>query len=194
MNTWKKLLHVDRVHLEFIANASRYIPTIHFMTLLKVQTKYILHIITHIIYAASSMSLIYRSPVHANLKESYAELVTENFPLQYGNYNDLCGVLHKYCKTRDTILIADRAWTKKGESFLIEDLYDAGYQYVVGVETTENNIGNLREKNKDKRPEMKFVKGKLQELKVSRGAIIFSNLPSLPHVKSLSTPRIGKAR
>lgn len=140
------------------------------------------------------MSLIYRSPVHANLKESYAELVTENSPLQYGNYNDLCGVLHKYCKTRDTILIADRAWTKKRESFLIEDLYDAGYQYVVGVETTENNICNLREKNKDKRPEMKFVERELQELKVSRGAIIFSNLPSLPQVKSLSTPRIGKAR
>ncbi|KAK2559373.1 eEF1A lysine and N-terminal methyltransferase [Acropora cervicornis] len=113
------------------------------------------------------MSLTYRSPVHANLKESYAELVTGNSPLQYGNYNDLCGVLHKYCKTRDTILIADRAWTKKRESFLIEDLYDAGYQYVVGVETTENNICNIREKNKDKRPEIKFVEGKLQELKVS---------------------------
>ena len=39
MKIWKKLLHVDRVHLEFIANASRYIRTIHFMTLLKVQTK-----------------------------------------------------------------------------------------------------------------------------------------------------------
>ena len=163
---------------------------IHFMTLLKVQTKYILHIITHIVYA-SSMSLIYRSPVHANLQESYAELITENFPLQYGNYNDLCGVLHKYCKTKDTILIADRVCTKKRESFLIEDLYDDGYQYVVGVETTENNICNLREKNKDKRPVMKFVEGKLQELKVSRGAIIFSNLPSLPQVKSLSTPLIG---
>ena len=86
------------------------------MTLLKAQTKYILHIMTHIAYA-SSLSLVYRSPVHANLKENYSELVTENSPLQHGNYNDLCGVLHKYCKTKDTILIADRVCTKKRESF-----------------------------------------------------------------------------
>ena len=59
---------------------------------------------------------------------------------------------------------------------MIEDLYDDGYQYVVGVTTTENNICNLREKNKDKRPEMKFVAGKLPELKVSRGAFLRSNL------------------
>ena len=71
---------------------------------------------------ASSMSLIYRSPVHTNLKESYAELVTENSPLQYGNYNHLCGVLHKFFKTKDTILIADRVCTKKRESFLMLDI------------------------------------------------------------------------
>lgn len=135
-----------------------------------------------------SMPLVYRSPVLVNLKESYAELVSDNSPLQYGNYNDLCGVLHKYCKANDKILIADRSCTKERESFLIEDLYDAGYQYVVGVQTKEDNVCSLREKNKDKRPEMKFVEGKLPELKVSWGVIIFSTLPCLPQVNPQPHP------
>ena len=116
------------------------------------------------------MALIYRSPVDSNLNVSYEELINERVrsPLCYGGYKELCGVLHKYCKTSDKILATGCTWGRQ-DSSLIEDLYDAGYHSVVGVDNLERNVCCSKERNKEIRPEIQFLVGQVHDLKVSRG-------------------------
>ena len=105
------------------------------------------------------MALVFRCPVNPELKQRheqlFCELVESSFC--YGGYKELCGYLHKYCKPSDRILTAGCTSGSKGS--LIEDLYDAGFHTVVGVDSSESNINSSRERNKEKRPEMNFIVG-----------------------------------
>lgn len=108
------------------------------------------------------MALIFRCAVNPDLKKRHDQLFDElmESPSCYGGYKELCGFLQKYCKASDRIITAGCALSdcSNGES-LTEDLYDAGYHSVVGVESSENFVTSSRERNKEKRPEMHFIEG-----------------------------------
>ncbi|XP_028398377.1 eEF1A lysine and N-terminal methyltransferase-like [Dendronephthya gigantea] len=78
----------------------------------------------------------------------------------YGEYSDLCGILHKYCKPKDRVLIAGC-----GNSKLSEDLYDVGYHSLVNVDISEIVIKQMTARNNLIRPEMTFVKMDLFNMK-----------------------------
>ena len=47
----------------------------------------------------------------------------------YGEYGELCGILHKYIKTKDSILMVGC-----GNSTLGADLFDVGYNNLVSID------------------------------------------------------------
>lgn len=102
------------------------------------------------------MALIFRCPVNSELKQRHDRLFCEYSESTscYGGYKELCGFLQKYCKANDRILTAGCTTDSVND-----DLYDAGFHSVVGVDSSESNICSSRERNKEKRPEMHFVVG-----------------------------------
>ena len=111
------------------------------------------------------MALVFRCPVDPEFKQRHEQLLYEHVesPSCYGGYKELCVYLQKYCKTSDRILTAscssDSSTTGSRTGSLIEDLYDAGYNSLVGVDSSESNICSSRERNKEKRPEIHYVMG-----------------------------------
>ncbi|XP_048214277.1 eEF1A lysine and N-terminal methyltransferase isoform X2 [Perognathus longimembris pacificus] len=71
----------------------------------------------------------------------------------YGTYLDLCGVLHKYIKPREKVLVIGC-----GNSELSEQLYDVGYQDIVNIDISEVVIKQMKERNASRRPRMSFLK------------------------------------
>ena len=71
----------------------------------------------------------------------------------YGEYADLCGALHKYCKTNDKILV-----TGCGNSRISEDLYDVGYHDITNIDIAEIVIKQMNDRNSKHRENMKFLK------------------------------------
>lgn len=71
----------------------------------------------------------------------------------YGEYPELCGILHKYIKPQDNILVVGC-----GNSQLSADLYDVGYHKIVNIDVSDTVIRQMTEKNQKQRPEMKFLK------------------------------------
>ncbi|KAM5239018.1 eEF1A lysine and N-terminal methyltransferase isoform 3-T3 [Ctenodactylus gundi] len=71
----------------------------------------------------------------------------------YGTYLELCGVLHKYIKPREKVLVIGC-----GNSELSEQLYDVGYQDIVNIDISEVVIKQMRERNATRRPQMSFLK------------------------------------
>ncbi|XP_004626861.1 methyltransferase-like protein 13 [Octodon degus] len=71
----------------------------------------------------------------------------------YGTYLDLCGVLHKYIKPKEKVLVVGC-----GNSELSEQLYDVGYQDIVNIDISEVVIKQMRERNASRRPQMSFLK------------------------------------
>ncbi|CAH2311827.1 methyltransferase 13 isoform X1 [Pelobates cultripes] len=69
----------------------------------------------------------------------------------YGGYLDLCGVLHKYIKPKDKVLVVGC-----GNSELSERLYDAGCQNLANIDVSEVVIRQMSERNASKRPLMTF--------------------------------------
>ncbi|XP_020826159.1 eEF1A lysine and N-terminal methyltransferase isoform X2 [Phascolarctos cinereus] len=70
----------------------------------------------------------------------------------YGSYLDLCGVLHKYIKAKDKVLVVGC-----GNSELSEQLYDVGYQDIVNIDISEVVIKQMKERNAGRRPQMSFL-------------------------------------
>ncbi|XP_068921685.1 eEF1A lysine and N-terminal methyltransferase isoform X3 [Petaurus breviceps papuanus] len=70
----------------------------------------------------------------------------------YGSYLDLCGVLHKYIKAKDKMLVVGC-----GNSELSEQLYDVGYQDIVNIDISEVVIKQMKERNASRRPQMSFL-------------------------------------
>ncbi|ELW70919.1 Methyltransferase-like protein 13 [Tupaia chinensis] len=71
----------------------------------------------------------------------------------YGTYLELCGVLHKYIKPREKVLVIGC-----GNSELSEQLYDVGYQDIVNIDISEAVIRQMKERNGGRRPQMSFLK------------------------------------
>ncbi|XP_036129255.1 eEF1A lysine and N-terminal methyltransferase isoform X2 [Molossus molossus] len=71
----------------------------------------------------------------------------------YGTYLELCGVLHKYIKPREKVLVIGC-----GNSELSEQLYDVGYQDIVNIDISEVVIKQMKERNANRRPQMSFLK------------------------------------
>ncbi|XP_036609309.1 eEF1A lysine and N-terminal methyltransferase [Trichosurus vulpecula] len=70
----------------------------------------------------------------------------------YGSYLDLCGVLHKYIKAKDKVLVVGC-----GNSELSEQLYDVGYQDIVNIDISEVVIKQMKERNASRRPQLSFL-------------------------------------
>ena len=71
----------------------------------------------------------------------------------YGEYTDLCHVLHKYLKPTSRILMAGC-----GNSKLSEDLYDAGLENIDNIDISSIVIKQMQAKNGLKRKTMTFTK------------------------------------
>ena len=72
--------------------------------------------------------------------------------LRYGEYPELCGVLHKYIKPQDKLLVIGC-----GNSQLSADMYDVGYHKIINIDISDIAIKQMKEKNKQ-RTEMEFHK------------------------------------
>ena len=53
----------------------------------------------------------------------------------YGEYGELCGILHKYIKTKDSVLVVGC-----GNSTLSCDLYDVGYKTITSIDLSNQVI------------------------------------------------------
>lgn len=71
----------------------------------------------------------------------------------YGEYTDLCHVLHKYLKPTSKILMAGC-----GNSKLSEDLHDAGLKNIDNIDISNVVIRQMQSRNETKRPSMTFTK------------------------------------
>ena len=82
----------------------------------------------------------------------------------YGEYSDLCGVLHKYCKAPHRTLVVGC-----GNSRLSEDLYDVGYRSLVNIDISEVAMRQMSERNAQRRPDMQFMTMDMRELSFDVG-------------------------
>lgn len=71
----------------------------------------------------------------------------------YGEYAELCGILHKYIRTNDKILIAGC-----GNSTISADLYKIGIKDIVNADISEIVIKQMEEKYRESCPDMKWLK------------------------------------
>lgn len=70
----------------------------------------------------------------------------------YGEYENLCDVLHKYVKLTDQVLMIGC-----GNSKLSENMYDVGIKHIMNIDLSNVVIQQMSAKNKH-RKEMQFVK------------------------------------
>lgn len=80
----------------------------------------------------------------------------------YGEYPELCGILHKYIKPTDRLLMVGC-----GNSQLSENLYDVGYHNIVNIDISDIVIRQMTDKNKKTRPDMKFLKMDVMKMEFS---------------------------
>ncbi|XP_029939371.1 eEF1A lysine and N-terminal methyltransferase [Salarias fasciatus] len=69
----------------------------------------------------------------------------------YGDYNKLCGVLHKYIKVQDKVLVVGC-----GNSELSEQLYDVGYKHLTNIDISETVVTHMNQRNAARRPGLTF--------------------------------------
>lgn len=69
----------------------------------------------------------------------------------YGDYNKLCGLLHKYIKVKDKVLVVGC-----GNSELSEQMYDVGYKLLINIDISETVINHMNQRNADRRPGLSF--------------------------------------
>ncbi|XP_076093580.1 eEF1A lysine and N-terminal methyltransferase-like [Mytilus galloprovincialis] len=82
----------------------------------------------------------------------------------YGEYPELCGVLHKYIKPKDKLLVVGC-----GNSVISENLYDVGYHGIVNIDISDIVIRQMIDKNQSKRPDMKFLKKDVKQMDFEDG-------------------------
>ncbi|XP_039985558.1 eEF1A lysine and N-terminal methyltransferase [Xiphias gladius] len=69
----------------------------------------------------------------------------------YGDYNKLCGVLHRYIKVHDQVLVVGC-----GNSELSEQLYDVGYKHLTNIDISETVVTHMNQRNAERRPGLTF--------------------------------------
>ena len=101
------------------------------------------------------MSLLPRSHTEFQLKEYWDKFFSKrSTPFEwYGEYTDLCHVLHKYLKPSNEVLVVGC-----GNSKLSEDIYDAGFHVIENIDISEVVIRQMAARNREKRPKMSFKK------------------------------------
>ncbi|KAK2586784.1 hypothetical protein KPH14_011810 [Odynerus spinipes] len=67
----------------------------------------------------------------------------------YGEYSELCGILSKYIKIKDDILIVGC-----GNSTLSMSLYDVGYRNIINIDVSDVVIKQMLNINKNERPDL----------------------------------------
>ncbi|TRY74390.1 hypothetical protein TCAL_04600 [Tigriopus californicus] len=77
----------------------------------------------------------------------------------YGEYTELCGILHKYIKLKDDILVVGC-----GNSTLSADLYNVGYQSMVSIDLSDVAIRQMNQVHGLERPGLSFVKMDVTDL------------------------------
>lgn len=77
----------------------------------------------------------------------------------YGEYTELCGLLHKYIRPSNNILVAGC-----GNSTLSADLYKVGYRKITNVDNSEVVIKQMKDKHRQQCPEMQWLKMDLAAL------------------------------
>ncbi|XP_050694174.1 eEF1A lysine and N-terminal methyltransferase-like [Eriocheir sinensis] len=82
----------------------------------------------------------------------------------YGEYAELCGLLHKYIRPSDNILVAGC-----GNSTLSADLYRVGYRKLTNVDNSEVVIRQMRDKHKSDCPDMVWLRTDLTAMDVADG-------------------------
>lgn len=99
------------------------------------------------------MSLLPRSHQQFQLKQYWDKFFTRrDSPFEwYGEYTDLCHVIHRYVKPGNKILVVGC-----GNSKLSEQLYDVGYQSIDNIDISEIVIRQMALRNRQKRPKMTF--------------------------------------
>lgn len=70
----------------------------------------------------------------------------------YGEYTDLCHILHKYIKSSSKTLVVGC-----GNSTLSESMYDAGIIDIINIDISEVVIKKMGARNLEKRPKMVFT-------------------------------------
>ncbi|KAG0730496.1 Methyltransferase-like protein 13 [Chionoecetes opilio] len=83
----------------------------------------------------------------------------------YGEYTELCGLLHKYMRPTDAILVAGC-----GNSTLSADLYRVGYSQITSVDNSEVVIRQMRDKYKQQCPKMEWLKMDLSAMDFEDGS------------------------
>ena len=101
------------------------------------------------------MSLLPKSAEEFQLKQYWDKFFTKRSSAfeWYGEYTDLCHVLHKYLKPVNRLLVIGC-----GNSKLSEALYDAGIRSIENIDISDVVIRQMIARNKDKRPEMSYTK------------------------------------
>lgn len=101
------------------------------------------------------MSLLPRTHTEFQVKEYWDNFFSKRSKAfeWYGEYVDLCHVLHKYLKSSSRILVVGC-----GNSKLSEELYDAGFQSIDNIDISDVVIRQMLSRNKQKRPTMTFTK------------------------------------
>ncbi|XP_072295356.1 eEF1A lysine and N-terminal methyltransferase isoform X1 [Eucyclogobius newberryi] len=69
----------------------------------------------------------------------------------YGDYNKLCGVLHKYIRVKDKVLVVGC-----GNSELSEQMYDVGYKHLINIDISETVVNHMNQRNAERRPDLSF--------------------------------------
>ncbi|KAM3876089.1 eEF1A lysine and N-terminal methyltransferase [Diretmus argenteus] len=69
----------------------------------------------------------------------------------YGDYNKLCGVLHKYIKPKDKVLVVGC-----GNSELSEQMFDVGYKHLTNIDISETVVTHMNQRNAERRPGLSF--------------------------------------
>jgi SAM-dependent methyltransferase len=100
------------------------------------------------------MSLLPVSHTQFQLKSYWDQFFSKrSTPFEwYGQYTDLCHVLHKYVKTTSKTLVVGC-----GNSKLSEDMYDAGITDITNIDISEVVVKKMGARNFEKRPKMSFT-------------------------------------
>ncbi|KAG5850025.1 hypothetical protein ANANG_G00077890 [Anguilla anguilla] len=83
----------------------------------------------------------------------------------YGDYNQLCGVLHKYIKPRDQVLVVGC-----GNSELSEQLYDVGYRQLTNIDISETVVTHMSQRNAERRPGLAFLQADATQTSFESGS------------------------
>ena len=112
------------------------------------------------------MSLLPKTAGEFQLKEYWDKFFTKRSSAfeWYGEYTDLCHILHKYLKPSTNILIVGC-----GNSRLSEDLFDVGFHYIHNIDISDVVVRQMAARNKEKRPEMKFSKMDMLDMSYDDG-------------------------